>query len=406
MRVLHLLTTPEGGAARVALNLSGGLVQAGVESTLLAMRGNGVPVVQRPASLLTALQRARHRWDFRAFRQHLRAAGRPRWERFSDDRAPASKHLAAVVGDCDILHLHWISDFVNLGDFFLKLPSRVKIVWTMHDAWAFTGGCHFPEGCDRFTEACGRCPQWGSSSENDFSHGSLLRRDIGYAGLSPDRSRLVAPSHWLAGLARRSRVFRDREVAVIRNGIAGFVRQDRAKARRELNLPQDADVVLFLADSGDNRRKGLALLAEALPLVESHRERILLVVGGACIDAPRGWEVRALGYVTGSESLSLAYSAASVFVHPALEDNLPSTVLEALACGTRVVGFSVGGLPELVTSPELGCLAWPVHFEPLAAALSATLHRSQRQADVPIGAAVSVEQMTSDYLDLYAELHR
>jgi len=415
MKVIHLMTSPAGGAARVGINMHCGLREQSVSSEVLYLNADALGKDERifevprdPISTLSrGIRRAIHRAEFRPYRKWLRKSGQPRWERFSSDRVGWGEPLARAVSGFDIVHLHWVSDFVDLKPFFEALPDHVRVVWTLHDMWAFTGGCHFPEGCERYRDGCGACPQWGSRLEEDFSRQSLRRRTLAYAGLGDQRLRIITPSRWMAEQAARSSLFRDRKIDVVANGLdlGGFRPVERIEARRQLGLGDDAFVALFLADSGGNRRKGLAVLEKALEGWPASGHRVLLVVGGADPKPIPGWNVVPLGYVTGSERLSSLYSAADVFVHPALEDNLPSTVLESLACGTPVAAFRIGGLPELVTGEDFGALADPA----TSGTMRELLADAQRWKSDPVrraacrhhAKAFSIRAMVDRYLEIY-----
>lgn len=415
MKVIHVMTSPDGGAARVGLNLNAGLRAAGVDSRVLLAKGEAnseglscfVPPTDGGSMMRRWVMRAMQRGQFRPYRRWLRKLAQPRWERFSASRSGWGKPLARAVADCDIVHLHWVSDFVDIATFFDALPERMRIVWTLHDLWPFTGGCHFPEGCEKFRQSCGACPQWGSNESEDFSRKSWEVRRSAYARWGQGRLRLAAPSRWIAERAKESSLFQGMPVDVIANGIdlEGFVPKDRVEARRKLHLPQDAFVALFLADSGGNRRKGLSLLESALGGMETSGSRVLLVAGDAGARTPAGWTVVPLGYVSGAACLSDVYSAADVFVHPALEDNLPSTVIEAMACGTPVAAFRVGGLSEIVTSEECGRLCEPA----TADALRALLVRGELWTDSPARRAAcraragsfSIPRMVESYRAVY-----
>jgi len=415
MKVIHLMTTPDGGAARVGLNLNTGLRGCGVDSRVLLAKGDarmdGVSCFVPPRDIFSMARRwvtsAIQRAQFRPYRQWQRTSARPRWERFSAARGGWGKSLARAVADCDIVHLHWVSDFVDLGSFFDALPERARVVWTLHDLWPFTGGCHFPEGCEKFRQSCGSCPQWGSKQLDDFSRKNWEIRRRAFVRWGQGKLRLAASSQWIADCARDSSIFQGVPIDVIENGIdlEGFVPIDRAAARQQLNLPQDAFVALFLADSGGNRRKGLTVLEAALKGIKSSSSRVLLVAGDAVARALAGWTVVPLGYVTQTARLSEVYSAADVFVHSALEDNFPNTVIEAMACGTPVAAFRVGGLPEIVTSEECGSLCEPA----TADALRAMLVPAERWASSPERRAAcrtraenfSIRRMVESYRAVY-----
>lgn len=415
MKIVHLMTSTGGGAGRAGLNLHNGLREAGVDSRVVVATsgegGEGVTVFDPPGGIVPvvarAVRRAVHRAEFRPYRRHLRAGGGMRWERFSGIRTGWGESVARAVAGADIVHLHWISDFVDPAGFFPSLPAHARVVWTLHDMWPFTGGCHFSAGCERFRVACGACPQWGSVKARDFSSRAWEVRKRAYGSIPAGALRLVAPSRWMADRARESSLLGGRETVVVANGIdlGSFRQVDRAVARRKLGLDEREFVALFLADSGGNRRKGLPVLEDALRGIERRDGRTLLVAGEFKSIAVDGWKVLPLGYVRGAGELSTVYSAADVFVHPALEDNLPSTVLESLACGTPVAGFRAGGIPEIIDNGEIGALC-----EPSAAGLRALLSDTsawksddrRRFACRQRAEAYSIPAMVEGYRGIYA----
>ncbi|MBV9174157.1 MAG: glycosyltransferase, partial [Chloroflexi bacterium] len=256
-------------------------------------------------------------------------------------------------------HLHWLSTgFVSIESIG-KLDGPV--VWTLHDMWPFTGGCHYSGECTAYSVACGACPELKSSHSVDLSRLVLLRKLAAWKRLNLT---VVAPTAWLARRARASRLFGSRPVEVIPLGIdtSTYRPVPIPLARELLGLPQDAKVVLFGALGGDYR-KGRDLLDAALARADQSRatgDLQLIVFGSAgttrSSDASTT-RTRYLGHLTDDLSLAVAYSAADVMVVPSREDNFPLTALEALACGTPVVGFDSTGLADMVDHCQTGYLA-------------------------------------------------
>jgi glycosyltransferase involved in cell wall biosynthesis len=228
------------------------------------------------------------------------------------------------------------------------------------------------------------------------------------------RSRLtaVSPSHWLGREARRSTLFRDYDVRVIPNGIdlREFRPMERGAARRRLNLPVDARIVLFVADLLADRRKGLRLLLKAFREIRSIPGLLLVTLGrgGHQVDTP--YASRHLGSLSNSDDLRAAYSAADVFAMPSLQDNLPNTILEAMACGTPVAGFAAGGIGEAVVDGETGLLVPTGDFGALAAALQRILDARALRRILGGNARVRVEKeyaiglQAKRYAALYEEV--
>jgi glycosyltransferase involved in cell wall biosynthesis len=295
--------------------------------------------------------------------------------------------------------------------FFPSVPARVPVVWTIHDMNPFTGGCHYDLECGRYVDGCGRCPALGSERVRDLSRAILRRKIQALHDVDPARLHVVTPSRWLQGEAARARPTLGRfSMSVIPNGLDldVFAPRDRTVARQLLGLPPDARIVLFVADSLDNSRKGPALVAQALRDLEKV-DRLLVISAGRGVPVlGEGVPHTHLGFVGNDRLLSLVYSAADLLVLASLQDNLPNTALESLACGTPVVGFAVGGIPDAVQHGVTGLLAAPRDVGGLRAALVEGLQDPARRARMGVaGRQVAIEQyglplQTERYLQLYA----
>lgn len=416
LRILHVSTSDVvGGAARCAHRLHRGLLASGATSEMLVRRRkSGDPTVRRfteEAGLLSSLGRRARR--LLGGRNHG-SRDTPDWvELFSDDRSRLAVERSEAVGRCDLLHLHWVAGFVDYRRFFGKLPEGVPVVWTLHDMNPFTGGCHYDFGCGRYRESCGRCPQLGSRREDDPSRAVWSRKERLFSSMSRDRLHLVTPSRWLAGEVGRSSLFDARfDVSVIPNGIDldGYAPRDRGLARRVLDIPPDARVLLFVAESVRNRRKGFDLLCEALARSTDVSGLLLLSIGKGEADLGLDVPYRALGYTDEDRLLSLVYSAADLFVIPSRQDNLPTTVIEAFACGVPVVGFRTGGIPEMIDDGRTGWLARPEDPRDLAAVLRrrmadlSGLRRAGRKAREVALKEYALDLQVGRYRSLYERL--
>jgi glycosyltransferase involved in cell wall biosynthesis len=313
----------------------------------------------------------------------------------------------------EVVHLHWVSGGM------LRIESLARItrplIWTMHDMWTFTGGCHYDEGCGRYAEACGRCPVLGSSRQSDLSRWVMRRKRRAWRGVPIT---LVAPSRWLADRARASSLFRDQTVQVIPNGLDldRFQPVDPGLARRLLGVPPDRSYLLFGAlDPEGERRKGFGLLQAALQrLAESGwRDRLdLLVVGSSAPAVPLelGLRTRYLGLLRDELSMALALAAADAVVVPSTQENLPNMAVEAFACGRPCVGLAVGGLPEIVEDGVNGRLARTLEPADLAQAIAWVLGDDTRrlalgrQARRKAEEAFDLRRVARCYADLYREV--
>ncbi|MFZ3013990.1 MAG: glycosyltransferase family 4 protein, partial [Nitrospira sp.] len=238
---------------------------------------------------------------------------------------------------------------------------RCPIVWTLHDTWAFTGGCHYVRDCEGYKKHCGYCPQLGSQRKEDYSHSLMRRKDKIFGNLDIT---VVTPSRWLAEMAKQSSLFADKRIEVIPNGLDTNVFKpiDHLVARQYFNLPQDKAVVLFGAQWVTDPRKGGDLLCDALKQLDQPCTLLLFGEGMLSLQGASHISVRRLGSMADDISLAMVYSAADVFVCPSREDNLPNTVAEALACGTPCAAFAINGLTDMIEHQKNGWLARP--FEP------------------------------------------
>jgi glycosyltransferase involved in cell wall biosynthesis len=268
-----------------------------------------------------------------------------------------------------VLHFHWVAkSTLDLR----HVPPSTPIIWTLHDAWMFTGGCHYTQDCVRYQESCGKCPQLGSQLATDLSQISwdFKKRTIAAMNLI-----VVTPSNWLASQARQSLMLKGKEVVVIPNGIDTkiFSPRERLQSCLTLDLDPSLPVILFGAQSVNDRRKGTDLLIDALELLDF--KCTALTFGTGILPSIKNdlVQVRNLGPITDENQLPILYSAADVFVCPSREDNLPNTVMEAMSCGTPVVAFDSHGLPDLVDHKKNGYLCRPFDSQELAQGITEIL---------------------------------
>lgn len=272
-----------------------------------------------------------------------------------------SNHPA--VKAADILHIHWINHgFLKPADLAQLGKLNKPIVWTFHDSNAFTGGCHVRYSCDHFENECGNCPLLKDSNPNDWSHRIWKQKKKAYSAVD---FQVIAPSGWMANSVQRSKLLGDRAVHVIPNTLdtTVFKPLDKTLAKQALGIPADKFVMLSgFMPSRNDLHKGTSYLLEALEVISKQipRELIeLFVFGNRDEKNVPSFPVKVtfLGRIDKETRLADCYSAADVFLAPSLEDNLPYTVMESLACGTPVVAFTTGGIPDMVKHMENGYLA-------------------------------------------------
>lgn len=387
MKVTLINTSDAGGGAPAAcLRLLKALEGQNVDAQLLVQykKTNYSRVKSIVKNVVTRLQARlnflRERIPFILFHEKDKSV------RFAFSTANAGTSIKnnPLILNADILHLHWTnSGFLSIDDLKALVDTGKPIVWTMHDLWTFTGGCHYSGTCTHFMNQCGNCPFLRDADDNDISHSGWLRKAALYADAK--NITFVACSKWLAGVAKQSSLIKNFRIEAIPNpiDIAVFSPQDKISARKKRNINPKASIILFGAANINDRRKGITYLVDALNSLKNNypgTENIEVVIFGKNkhFDVSQlPFKVHELNLITSPEELAEVYSMADVFVTPSLEDNLPNTVMEALACGTPVVAFNTGGIPEMVDHEQNGYLA---QFKS-AADLAEGLHHILNLAD-------------------------
>lgn len=318
--------------------------------------------------------------------------------------------------DADVVHLHWVNQgMLSLSGLRRILESGKPVVWTMHDAWPSTAICHLTLGCHRYQSGCQRCKYLpGGGSTNDLSAAIWKRKQSIFKGKSLT---FVACSRWLAAEAGRSKLLKGQHITAIPNPIDThlFRPGDKDEARKRLGLPADQRLILFAAQRATNSYKGMDYLQAACnKLTAAHPElaadTAVVVMGGHAeeITAGMGLEAYPLGYVSDRQKLCDAYNAADVFVLPSLSENLPNTIMEAMACGVACVGFNVGGIPEMIDHRRTGYVAAYKSSEDLAAGLHWVLCEADSDALGKAARAKAVRQYSEQtvamsYIDVYEQ---
>ena len=270
-----------------------------------------------------------------------------------------------LVKSADIIHLHWINHAFLRPQDIAKLSGLNKpIVWTFHDSNAFTGGCHVRYDCDHFLKECGNCPILNYHGPDDSSHRIWQKKKNAYSKLDIT---IIAPSRWMAESVKNSSIFASAKVVNIPNTLDTDVFKPTAKLVARAKLGLDPGKFILMSGFMPSRKdlhKGTPYLIEAIDLfIKNHEVSTdsveLLVFGNRDEKNVPEFSILTtfLGTISDDEKLALCYSAADVFLAPSLEDNLPNTVMESLACGTPLAAFATGGIPDMVKHKHNGYLA-------------------------------------------------
>jgi glycosyltransferase involved in cell wall biosynthesis len=349
LRVLMVNTYQTGGGAgRVGELLSAEVRRAGIRVEAFVAHNPTRDPALRPAG----------NWRERALVRFCSRIGMHDFGALSSLLWATREEFAAA----DLLHLHNLhGDYVSL--LAAPLWGWLKpVVWTLHDAWALTGGCATPRGCERWRQSCGACPQLGRYPVGRIDRTSLLRR-LKPKLLAAARPLIVTPSRWLAERVAAVREYSSLQIRVIPNPVdcdAFRPLADKAAARRGLGLDAARPTVVLAGQDWSDSFKGADHAVTALRIARRRSSNLqLLAIGGAArrLLAESGVGGVSLGCLEEREAVARALGCADVCLFPSLAENYPLTTLEALASGVPVVAYAVGGVPEQVRHGESGLLA-------------------------------------------------
>lgn len=361
LRIATLSTSDHGGAGIGSIRRIEALRRAGHKAELYCIfRKTRLPYVDQVKLSIPGHQKMsepeiRNIWRDRAVINKTKAENYSAREMFSDVGSIVDfRDLRPVFDEADIVHLHWVSGMFD-HDHTETLADK-PVVWTLADMNAFTGGCHYSEGCEGYKDECRDCPLLGDGS--DIAHVAWKKKRDAYAKIK--LLHVICPSQWLADCAQESSLFGDRPVHMIPNAfpVDRFNPTNKLVARLRLGLPLDKKLIVFGADNLNNKRKGGDILAESVRhLREMGKVEGIegVFFGSSSLDL--GIKGHNMGHVSDEKKLSLIYAAADVFAFPSREDNAPLTVAEALLSGTPVVAFPVGNVPEVVQHKDTGYIA-------------------------------------------------
>lgn len=419
MKILIVSTSDiQSGAAKAAFRLNQALNKLNINSQMLVQfkRGDDITVKSIvETKIQKVFAKIRQYYDI-PLKLHIKLHKNRQKSPFSIARIGVDICDNKYVKEADLINLHW----VNAGFLSLKSIKKISslhkpIVWTLHDMWPFTGGCYYSGNCIKYKEKCGECPILNSSKDKDLTRGIWEKKNKFYKNLNLT---IVTCSNWLAQCAKDSSLFKDLKVEVIPNSVDINIFRPIEKSRNILNLPQNKYLILFGAVRATNdKRKGFSYLNKALYKIKMTypelKDKIELIVFGASYSEDievLPFKTHFLGKLNDEYSLALYYSAANVFIAPSLEDNLPNTIMESLSCGTPVIAFKTGGIPDMVEHKQNGYLAEYKSVDDLAQGIWWMLKDKKRLIDLGKEARQKVLNnytyniVGNKYLKLYEEL--
>ena len=364
MRVLIINTSDRmGGAAIAAYRLMDALKNNGIKAKMLVRdkRSDQISVVELKKSWWKVWQFIWERiiiWKENHFKKH---------NLFAVDIANTGTDVTTLpeFQQADVIHLHWINQgMLSLNDIHKIILTGKPIVWTMHDMWPCTGICHHARDCNKYHDECNSCPYiYNGGRKNDLSNKVFLNKKALYK-LAPIT--FVTCSKWLKEQASFSALLTGQQIIDIPNPINTnlFKPRNKIESRTKCKLPIDKKLILFGSIKITDKRKGIDYFIESCKLlVEKYpevKDEWGIVVYGKHSDqliSLLPFKVYALNYISSEKELVDVYNSVDIFVTPSLEENLPNTIMEAMACGTPCVGFHIGGIPEMIDHLHNGYVA-------------------------------------------------
>ncbi len=347
MKIVHLSNNLiPGGAGKAARTINEALQKAGMDSSRLDIPNN------------TFWQRGMN--TFRAYYDKLPLQRYPRNPKtaFSTANIGMGTDALKALEHADLIHLHWVHQgYIGFKEMEFIASLNKKIYINMHDSWWISGGCNVTHGCNQWQNGCGRCPQLNSTINNDLSSKLFSTKRAILKKLNPI---IICASTWMYERASTAPMFSGFKIARIPYAIdlEKYHPVNKVEARTALGLPLDKKLILFGSVDLNDPNKGFSYFRSAINELPEEDESEIVIFG----NLPNGdlnisKKIHALGLLHDEALLAKAYSAADIFVAPSLEDNFPNTVLESITCGTPVVAFNIGGMPDMITHLENGFLA-------------------------------------------------
>jgi glycosyltransferase involved in cell wall biosynthesis len=374
MKVCLINTADHGGGAPVACKRLLQALKPKVDVNLLVQdkKSNDENIISTIDNSLDLIKAEANfyleRLPFIAFQEKDKSV------RFAFSPANTGTDISQIkyIQNADILHLHWINQgFLSLKNLKNLFQLNKPIVWTLHDMWTFTGGCHYAGDCNHFLNDCGNCKFLRNPDDNDISKKGWFGKEEIYQ--QNKNIVFIACSEWLADVAKNSSLLKGFRVEVIPNPIKTeiYTPLDKALLRKKWEIDLDAKIILFGAANINDKRKGLIYLLEALTFLKksdgNSKIQVLLFGKNKTLDISQlPFPAKSFSIVNDEQKLVEIYNLADVFVLPSLEDNLPNMVMEALSCAIPVVAFDQGGIPEMLDHQQNGYIAKYKSAEDLA----------------------------------------
>ena len=416
MKVVHLNASDKGGASIVAQRLNEALnAYTDVNSHHLIFSGNSKGLLETTFWANSPLKKIRaflnHALDKFDFLQYERNAE----IRFQFNHARMGIDIShhPLIKEADIIHIHWVLKGFLSFETVEKLTHLGKpIVWTCHDLWPFTGGCFYLWGCENLPGGCGNCPYMNNPSPNDISHFLLLNKIKLFERANVN---WVSPSRWLSDIARTSPVLNSNTIfSVIPNPIRVSDYEvaelnTKNKLKTEMGLKPEIFTILFSAANLENPAKGFNDFKNIMNLLTGFDVQVI-VVGRSKKDVQLPLPFYYAGYVRETARVKELFAASDLYITTSHEDNLPTTVMESLACGVPALGYAIGGVPELISHGETGFIFPKGDFNAMANGVKELLNNPTLQKEFSLNSRLKAENtydesvVSKDYASLYKQI--
>lgn len=297
-----------------------------------------------------------------------------------------NKNFEEDIKDCDIVHLHNVHGYYINYEILFKLLKKYnkKIIWTLHDMWPITGRCAYSFGCKKWMSGCGNCPNKNSYPKSfiDRSNKELENKNSIIGSIDKENMVIVTPSKWLANMCKKSYLNKFK-IIDIPNGIDNFeIKELKDVIRSKYNVAIDKKTVLFVAADTSDERKGIKFILDIIPKCKNYN---FISIGKEISEIELENFVQ-LGYIKDRKKLNEVYLMADIFVIPSLDDNFPTTVIEALSNGTPVIGFNQGGIPEQIDHNKTGRVVNQISSEALQKEIIYVLEDENKLKELSIAA--------------------
>lgn len=309
------------------------------------------------------------------------------------------------VKEADYIYVHWVlNGFLSLKNMEQLARLGKPLIFVLHDMWNITGGCHHSFGCEKYQTGCYNCQMFSTDKEKDLSAIQYAKKEKFFSRY--DNLFFVSPSEWLLKLSKLSGLTKGKPIFHIPNSIDTtlFKPFDKKVAKRILNIGEQETVLLFGANRIYSPYKGWKFLQKALMLLKEDKQlsgiKVLVFGSGPNkeIEDAIPFDSKFMGYIADDYTTNLVYNASDVFIVPSLADNFPTTILESMSCGTAVVGFNTGGIPEMIAHRENGYLANYKDEEDLAAGIKFCIENKIKGNLLP---RFTTQQIVDQHFQLY-----